>query len=294
MVARLACPVPKPMTKLVRFQRLNSNMHYTMPIFLRLSRRYSVRSGFSSAVALLLACLSVGIVSAEQAEGFDALAAQLESAAPEEQFNIVERIADTGDPRAVPTLIQAMERDMRVRTGIAMGIIPVLGYLADDRAVPILIKSLNYRSDDWLGREASAVALGEIGGTAAVPALINAAWMADTRPHAIQALAKIADPRAVEVLISALDREEEREVRQAALEGLIHIGAEAVPALSAKLADWSQEYPAVEERALAAKALGEIGLPSARQALIKALDDPSEVIRSSAGRALSHESGKGG
>ena len=246
------------------------------------------------ALVSLLACLFAGIISADETENFDALAVQLETSPPQEQFDIVARLAETGDPRAVPELIRLLERDMRERTGIAMAIIPALGYLADARATPILLRSLKYRRDDWLGREASAAALGEIGATEAVPALISAAWMADTRPYAIQALAKIADPRAVEVLISALDREEEGEVRQQALEGLVRIGAESVPALIVKLADWSEEYPAIEERALAARALGEIGLPGARQALIKALDDPSEVIRSSARRALNREPGKGG
>ena len=85
-----------------------------------------------------------------------------------------------------------------------MAIIPALGHLKDERAVPLLIKALNNLDEDWLGREAAARALGDIGSTKAVPGLIRAAWLPETRNAAIKALAAIGDPRAVDVLLSAL------------------------------------------------------------------------------------------
>ena len=56
-----------------------------------------------------------------------------------------------------------------------MAIIPALGHLKDERAVPLLIKALNNLDEDWLGREAAARALGDIGATKAMPGLIRAA-----------------------------------------------------------------------------------------------------------------------
>ena len=84
-----------------------------------------------------------------------------------------------------------------------MAIIPALGHLKDERAVPLLIKALNNLDEDWLGREAAARALGDIGATKAMPGLIRAAWLPETRNAAIEALAAIGDPRAVDVLRDA-------------------------------------------------------------------------------------------
>ena len=248
-----------------------------------MSRRRFIGSRLAAG---LICCLVAGVSLAAAPDPFDALAAQLNASDPEKQFSAVEKLAETGDPRAAPLLIAALERDMHERSGIAMMIIPVLGAMGDALAVPILIRTLEKREDDWLGREAAAAALGEIGAVEAVPPLLNAAWMADTRSNAIQALATIGDPRAVEVLISAFDPAEEPEARDAAVEGLARIGPQAIPALIEKLGSWSKEYPANEERAVAATVLGEIGHASARQALTTALDDPSEAVRSSARTAL--------
>ena len=96
-------------------------------------------------------------------------------------------------------------------TLIAMGllIIPALGAQRDEAAVPLLIETLTYPDEDWLGREMSAEALGRIGSPTAIPALTSAAWRGDTRDEAIVALAGIHDSRVVPVLISALDPGEE-------------------------------------------------------------------------------------
>ena len=107
--------------------------------------------------------------------------------------------------------------------------------IGDQRATPILLRTLNDRSDDWLGRGMSANALGMIGDRSATGYLINAAWAADTRGDAIQALARIGDPKSAEVLISALGKDEEADTAEAAKQGLISIGKDAAALLAKTL-----------------------------------------------------------
>jgi HEAT repeat protein len=158
--------------------------------------------------------------------------------------------------------------------------------------VPLLVKALNNLDEDWLGREAAAMALADIGSTKAVPDLLRAAWLPETRNAAIAALAAIGDPRATDVLLSALSEQEQPEAREAAISGLINIGEPAVQALIDKLETRHKEYPANHERALAAKILGEIGDRRAVDPLTVALNDPSAEVRKTAGKALEFLTGR--
>lgn len=217
---------------------------------------------------------------------FEQLIARLAHPDSNRRWDAVSALGASGDKRAVLPLMEALEKDMKQRTGIAMAIIPVLGQLRDERAVPLLLKALTKMDEDWLGREAAARALGEIGSTEAVPDLIRAAWLPETRSAAIEALAVIGDPRATDVMLSALSEQEDPEAREAAVEGLIHIGEPAVPALIDKLNTRYKEYLDYHERALAAKILGKIGDRRAVEPLMRALDDSNPEVRKNAGKAL--------
>lgn len=137
------------------------------------------------------------------------------------------------DKNAVPTLMEMLKEDLRIRSGAWSYLIPTLGMIGDSRAVPLLIETLNKRDEKWLGREMSARALGMIGDARATPWLVNAAWMADTRAVSIEALARIGGPGGVEVLIDALS-DEEAEVRKNAREGLVRIGSHSLDRLEQK------------------------------------------------------------
>jgi HEAT repeat protein len=202
------------------------------------------------------------------------------------RWHTIDALGASGDQRAVAPLIAALRKDMTERRGFAMAIIPALGRLKDESAVPLLLEALNNRADDWLAREAAAQALGEIGSAEAAPALIRAAWMADTRNAAIIALAKIGDPGSVDVLLSAFSEPEDPKVREAAAEGLVRIGKPAVPTLIQQLQTQHPEYPASHERVWAARVLGKTGDPRGVSALTKALDDSNEDVRNTAREAL--------
>jgi len=225
---------------------------------------------------------------AEEPISIEQLMAELAHPDPNRRWDAVVALGAGGDRRAVPPLMKVLEKDMKERTGIAMAIIPALGQLGDERAVPLLLKALNKPDEDWLGREAAARALGDIGSAKAVPDLIRTAWQAETRSAAIEALAAIGDPRAIDVLLSALSEPEEPEAREAAIAGLIYIGEPAVPALIDKLSARREQYSENHERALAAMILGRVGDRRAVDPITRALDDPSEEVRKSAEKALEY------
>ncbi|MCP5366243.1 MAG: HEAT repeat domain-containing protein [Hyphomicrobiales bacterium] len=200
-------------------------------------------------------------------------------------------LGDLGDRRAVEPLIAALRDDMTRRTGIMMAIIPSLGVLGDRRAVPILLDALTRRQDDWLAREAAARALGMIGDRRAVPHLLNAAWMADTRGDAVIALARMADPRALEVFLSALQFDEEPDVRDAAARGLVDLGPVAVPPLVDIAARSGGEGYDRGLRLRAIEVLGTIGGADARRTLEQAARDPDPTVALAARTALRRAAG---
>ncbi len=202
----------------------------------------------------------------------------VKSTDPERYREGVLILCDTTDPRAAAPLVEALRRDLRERTGLWASIIPALGALRVDGAVPLLIGTLNDLDEDWLGREASARALGEIGNPAAIPALTAAVYRADTRADAIRALAGFHDARVVEPLLEALQEGEEREVREAALAGLRDLGTLAVPALLEAFGEYNPEYPETARRVEICTLLGESGDPGALDRLRAARSDPDPAV----------------
>ncbi len=103
-------------------------------------------------------------------------------------------------------------------------------------AVPMLIKAL--RDEEWCNRCNVAEALGEVGPKAAtaIPALTRALQHDDNslvQSNAAEALGKIGNPKAISILITALDNEDDS-VRWSAvyaLEAFGHEAKAAVPAL---------------------------------------------------------------
>jgi len=202
----------------------------------------------------------------------------LRSDDPEEYFEGVRILCGSDDRRAVEPLIIALRRDLQDRTGLWAEIIPALGALRDSKAVPILIETLKIPDDDWLGREMSARALGDIGDPSAIPALTAAAWRGDTRDEAVMALAEIPNAGVVPVLISALDPGEDPETREAAMEGLDWLGSMAVPALVEALGEYSSEHPETDRRVWICRLLGDSGDPDALEVLRAHRNDPDPAV----------------
>lgn len=196
----------------------------------------------------------------------------------DERITGIEAMCASTDSRVVLPLINALKRDLIERTGVWAQIIPALGNSRDQQAVPILTQTLTIMDDDWLGREMSARALGDIGDPSSVPYLVAAAWRADTRDAAIDALARYQDERVIPALISALDPAEEQQTRDNAIAGLHRLGSMAVPEMALAFASFSPEYPDTRKRLWLCDLLGASGDERAMRILHDSRNDPDQAI----------------
>ncbi|MBP5977835.1 HEAT repeat domain-containing protein, partial [Brasilonema sp. CT11] len=157
-----------------------------------------------------------------------------------------------------------------------------LGEIGSSQAVDALIAALNHSDSDVRGN--AAYALGEIGNSQAVDALIAAALNdseLQVRLYAAYALGAIGNSEAVDALIAALNHSDS-DVRGNAADALGEIGSsQAVDALIAALNDSE-----LDVRIKAADALGKISNSQAVDALSDALNASDGSGRSHAGPAL--------
>lgn len=138
----------------------------------------------------------------------------------------------------------------------------------------------------WRDRAFAAELLGRVGGAKAVPALLEAVVAtrsedSDVREVSLRALARIADPGAVEPLIRALETSEVWLAPRIA-DILTRHGEAVVAPLITVLNDGSPQ-PA---RAWAANVLGEVRAQRAFPALVRLLNDPEDEVRAKAATAL--------
>jgi HEAT repeat protein len=236
-----------------------------------------------------------------------------------------EALATLGDPRAVPSLVGALGDDYwPVRRAAA----EALGGLGDTRAVEPLLAALEAElthlagaavpvrfghtdfpglQDSWTVRRDIAIALGKLGDSRAVGALVDAlrddrSWV---RRYAAEALGKIGDSRAVDPLRATLS-DSGADVRAAAAAALDQLSWRPVDA-AAEAAYWvatKQWASCVENRAVAplvgvlddeepavrggaVDALVDIGVPAVGP-LVDTLQDPHAALRgrSAAAEAL--------
>jgi len=204
-------------------------------------------------------------------------------------------VADEGDTESVETLVSVSVTDDEdeVRAAAIEG----LDQIGPDAVEQLLVKitgSKIQEGADWATakkfanalssevpelRMAAASALGKLGETSAVPALVDA--LTDENPNvrirACAALAQLDHPKAVPALIERLS-DPNGEVRMEAAVTLASIGTDQ--ALAALLDMLDDSNTAI--RRIAASSLGEAGSVSAVQPLADALADPSSAVRSAA------------
>ncbi|MGD1996106.1 MAG: HEAT repeat domain-containing protein [Anaerolineae bacterium] len=246
----------------------------------------------------------------------------------------VEALGEIGDPQALEPLVTILKDEDA--NGVKKATAEALGKIGNPRAVEPLLIAL--RDQSWAIRRAAAEALDqldwqptrdEVGaaywlgkhrwdrcvevGSPAVEPLIAALRKRERRGRkpAARALGEIGDERAVEPLIDILTSYRYSDVRQAAAQALIEIGAPAVESLIATLKRNDKDArtaamaalieisgPAVEPliaalekgstrvRKFAATTLSEIGDERALEALISTLGDRKASVRGHAARGL--------
>jgi phycocyanobilin lyase subunit beta len=160
------------------------------------------------------------------------------------------------DSASIPALIAAVEQadspDRLIRA------VQALAAAHDQAAIPTLIAVLGYNNP---GAAVIAVkGLVQIGSAAVEPLLLLDEYNYGARAYAIRALAAIADPRALEVLLNAAETDFAPSVRRAATKGVgalrwFQLPPESVVAAQARAlqtlllvsqdGDWSLRYAAV-------------------------------------------------
>ncbi|ORJ62372.1 HEAT repeat domain-containing protein [Geothermobacter hydrogeniphilus] len=212
---------------------------------------------------------------------------------------------------AIPALIDQADSDDRV---LREYVIASLGTLQAKEAVPVIVKSL--RDKSFSRRYIAAWALGQISDVSSIPELLQAlddddsgvrryatrslirfntravapllGYLPQAPPRgqagAIRALGDIGDPRALELLLKAVDGPNRGEVFMA-LGKLKDPRAENALIRGLRDADW-------RNRMNAAMALGPLGGPAAAAALRPVLEDPVMVVREWAARSLEMVSGE--
>src|SRR6266571_4028314 len=196
-------------------------------------------------------------------------------------------LTQIGEPTVAPLIEGLKDENFQVRLhsvqalgGITSDYPTGRSWLRDSRPVPPLIALL--KDKDRAVREDAAIALGMIGDSSAVPALIEAMQDGAVRVRAIMALGMIADPRSVEPLIRVLEGvginlkgtpmpgcivSEEWFIREQAALALGHINdLRSVPALCQALKD-------TRLREKASQALIELG-PQIIDMLVDFINDP--------------------
>ncbi len=239
------------------------------------------------------------------------LLGQLRSINPAQRWRAADRLADTGDPRAVEALIQAMrDPDGTVRVCVMA---EALGRLKDPRAVGALTEAAFDKTNRDL-RFCAIQSLGMIGDRRAVPKLIEALEARNNPVETANSLARLGDVRAVEPLIRAAENpalrfwmitalgelgnpqalpflatqgnDPQPVIREAAAEAAWKISIlsahDPVIALTQVLTQESSS----PRRMWAAFRLGERGDARAAPALIQALADPDRDVRGRAAAAL--------
>lgn len=203
------------------------------------------------------------------------------------RMDVIHTIGATGKREAVRPLLDLLAEDLEARSGIWAALIPALGALGDPAAIPMLTKTLNLPDDDWLGREASVRALGQIGTSDAVAPLMAAVNRMDTRADAIEALAAIAAVCAAPTLIDVLDESEESLNVAHARSGLIKMGVQALTAIEEAIHQpTTPEFPNTWKRRALVDIAAEIGGREAAELLSSLRDDRDPEIAAAAQSAL--------
>ncbi len=181
-------------------------------------------------------------------------------------------------PAAAHSLLHLLADDRWYVVRNATSLLGELGYTDADRRLAELMAHRESRV-----RQAVAVALGKLGTSRAVLALLQALndTSHDVRVHAGRAIASARNPRAVPWIIEALDREEDPDVQASLLSALGAAPTEDGVARLIRAAEAGgilvRKPAALRLRAV--EALAEAGTPSAQHALKSLMGDRDREVR---------------
>jgi bilin biosynthesis protein len=199
------------------------------------------------------------------------------------RLRFAETLGEIGEP-ATPFLVEALATcsDVVLRRAAAK----TLTIIADSSAVPALLQAF-LNDEDTVVRSSSAGALARTG-EAAVPALLeilaSTEHSEDIKGHAAWALAFIGS-EATEYLYKAL-RSDSLDVRCAVIGAIAHVAQEQSDEKSCNVLVSALTDPESLIRAEAAAALGQVNYPPAIPHLILAMQDSDVEVRKAAVSSL--------
>ncbi|WP_299881710.1 HEAT repeat domain-containing protein [uncultured Cocleimonas sp.] len=156
-------------------------------------------------------------------------------------------LGDSATKESVPILLDILETDLIQRRGFWACVIPLLSNLNDRRVIPLLTRIANLNKDHLAGMDHMAIeALAEIGDEREVCLLNSKAYIVPVRLSIIKGLARIGSIQSVDILIGALQEEDEPEIIKTAEAGLLKLNEVAIPALNKALQEiaegWNESY----------------------------------------------------
>lgn len=203
---------------------------------------------------------------------------QLRAPSVHDRAFAAERLGVLGGEEVVPPLLDALSRE---RSGARRVLIRALGRLRSPRALPALLRLLEY--DGELPGAPVAQALLSYGETAAPDLLRMAEAPCRGRAQALALLGQMKILDAVPILIEAMGGDPNPAVREAAAQAAGRLAhPDALAALRGALRDGAPQV-----RAQAAWALGRVADPAAAEDLEAALEDADWWTRARAAQALS-------
>ena len=221
-------------------------------------------------------------------EAVPALISVLDDSRGNTSVDVVEALGKLGDPSAVQTLIDRIDRYKNRSSNNSSRVVELtaeaLGRLGEVRAIPHLLAHLP-RAEDDLVIDAVAMALRQLGDTLAMGMMIDVLQSdesyAGERARAVRALGVLENTAAVLPLIRALE-DEEAVVRRSAALALGYLRDLRAFEPIVNLLDDEDAYV----RASGASALGGLGDARAMPHLSAALDDDDWRVRRASERSL--------
>ena len=168
-------------------------------------------------------------------------------AASEDRMQALCDLGAIATKESVPMLLDILETDLDQRRGFWACAIPVIESLNDRRAIPLLSRIANLREEHLAGMDHMAIeALAKIGDEREVSLLNSKAYIVPVRHSVIKGLSRIGSIQSADILISALQEEDEPETIKTAEAGLLKINRAAIPALRKALQEtpegWNKSY----------------------------------------------------
>jgi len=218
------------------------------------------------------------IVELKEEEDIDGLVELLKAGDTKERAESAKALGILGDKLALGPLLRSLddEDEETVRSNVILAV----GHIDSQRGVEPLIECL--KDDSWVIRHDAAIALGHIGNEEAVKALdelLEKEEDIEIKQKAVESLGEIGGEKAHEILMGHID---DISVEEEVIKALIKLdGDEILPHLAQKIKDGEKTV-----REAAVQGLASIGDEDSCQLLVEALKDESWRIREEAAKAL--------